>query len=96
MKQIKCSNCGEWNTDRDNCDHCAEPISRELIEEIREEKREIERGKNGPSLDEVIMQKARESKNVFVKFGYYSFYFLTMIAISIGAFGAWMIAMLNA
>ena len=96
MRQIKCSNCGEWNNDRDYCGHCSEPISREVIEEIREEKRIEERGKQSKALDEIIMEKARSSNNPLVRFGYYSIYVVSMIATIIGAFFAWVVAMVNA
>ena len=96
MKQIKCSKCGEWNNDLDYCQNCSEPISREVIEEIREDIRQQERGKEAPSFDEVIIMKARNSKNVIVKFGYYSLYTVSAIVALFGAFIAWGVAMVNA
>ena len=96
MIERKCPKCTVWNNDEDHCKSCNEPLSPKALDAIREHKREEEERNRVPSKSEVLMQKAKHSRYLLVRWTYYLIYSVFMVIGAIGAMMAWFAAMVNA
>ena len=96
MVERKCLNCNTWNKDEDYCINCGSPISPKAIDKQKaDELAKIEANKV-PSKIEIYQEKARNSKYLIVRAGYYVVYSIFVFLGAIGAFLAWLAAMANA
>jgi hypothetical protein len=91
----KCTQCGTWNGAEDRCTNCDNPISPELIEEIREEKREAIRNAKEPTWLDHFLIGWKHHRFFLVKASYYVIYTIAFIFFSIAAFFAWLAASPN-
>lgn len=96
MIERKCLKCNTWNQAEDYCKSCNEPLSPVALDKVREEKRAEEERNKVPSKTEVLMQKAKNSRFLLVRWMYYLFYSIFMFIGAIGAMMAWMAALANA
>ena len=95
---IKCSNCGVFNEDREYCKNCGNLISYAKKQELKAAKVKQE------AIDEAIedlenpnlAERLKKHPNMFARlFGWILFSIWTVISL-IGAFLAWVIAMVAA
>ncbi|MDW5290854.1 hypothetical protein [Formosa sp. PL04] len=97
--QIKCPNCGLFNTNADHCSNCGTLLSykkrRELAHEEQEKKRkerEETKKKSSPSW----IESGENSNYLIVRIGAKIMKSVAMIVIAIGAFFAWLFTFLAA
>lgn len=92
MIERKCLSCGTWNKAEDFCTSCGAAISPKELEKIEEAKREeIRRNTPQDKLDE-ILEKAKNSKYWFVRFGFYILYSVALVIFGIGSFITFIVA----
>ena len=96
MIERKCTQCGQWNKDEDYCTNCGAPLSPKAIDQAKTEKRRQEEASIEPSKFDKFLERTRTSKYAVVRWTYWFFYSLSIIAGLIGAFVAWFVAMVNA
>lgn len=92
MIERKCKECNTWNGENDYCFNCNSALS----PKARNKKELEEAGPPEKDLPEQILEKASESRFLIVKLFFYSIYGFMMVFISIGAFLAWLTAMIAA
>lgn len=93
---IKCKKCGEFNTNRDYCKKCGHLISfnkkleleAERKIQVEEEKRKLQK----PGW----VERLKEHPNILCKIIGWFFYSAFLVITSIGAFVAWLLAMIAA
>ena len=96
MIERKCLACGTWNKDEDLCINCSNPISPSAIITAKEKKRkEEDDAKIPPSKLDIYLEKAKNSRFLIIRLGYYIMYSIVMFIGAIGVFLAWMAALAN-
>lgn len=97
---IRCSKCGVFNVNIDYCEACGNLLSvvkqREIVRAERDEqilKAELERK---PSRFELYVQKMRNHRFWIVRIFFELIYTTWVIAMAIGAFIAWLVAIIVA
>lgn len=95
MIERKCPKCKAWNKDEDYCESCGEALSPRALDIRREEKIAAEEAARVPDKFEVLQEKAKHSKYFLVRVGYYIVYSIFMVIGALGAFVAWMTALVN-
>jgi len=96
MIERKCSNCGTWNNDEDYCKSCGTALSPKALDKQKTEQLKKEAAAIPPSKVDVFLEKAKTSKYLVVRIGYYIFYSIFLVLGAFGAFIAWLAAMANA
>ncbi|MBD3635861.1 MAG: hypothetical protein HUJ25_00855 [Crocinitomicaceae bacterium] len=96
MIERKCLNCGTWNKDEDYCVECKKPLSPKALDKEKEIQLRQEQKEAKPSKMEVYLNRARSSRYLLVRWGYYALYSLFVFVGLMGAVVAWMAAMANA
>lgn len=97
---IRCSSCGVFNVNSDVCESCGNLLSvvkkREIVRAERDQKiLQAELAKE-PSKFELYIQKMRNHKFILVRVFFEIIYKTWVIAMAIGAFIAWLVAMIVA
>jgi len=95
MIERKCPNCSEWNKEEDHCVKCGEALSPDAVMAKREQKRIDEEAAKPPSKVDLFLERAKNSKYMMVRWGYYLMYSVFMVIGAFGAFMAWLVAMAN-
>lgn len=97
---IRCSKCGVFNVNSDHCEACGNLLSvvkqREIVRAKRDKaalKAELEKK---PSSFELYIQKMRNHRFWIVRIFFEIIYKTWVIAMAIGAFIAWLVAMIVA
>lgn len=97
---VRCSKCGVFNVNSDHCEACGNLLSvvkqREIVRAERDEqilKAELEKK---PSRFELYVQKMRNHRFWIVRVFFELIYTTWVIAMAIGAFIAWLVAMIVA
>lgn len=91
----KCTKCNTWNKDEDYCVNCGNVLSPQIIEALREEKREEARKNKAPTKLDIFLDKWKNSRFFLFKALYYILYSIGVIFFSIAGFFAWMAAAPN-
>ena len=97
-RMIKCPNCGIFNTDVDYCTNCNKLLSQEILLQQRLEKVQQE------EIDKVIYEREnpnfaerlKKNTNPIYRFFGWILYSSYVVVSAIGAFFAWIIAMIAA
>lgn len=97
---IRCSKCGVFNVNNDHCEACGSLLSvvkqREIVRAKRDKealKAELEKK---PSSFELYIQKMRNHRFWIVRIFFEIIYKTWVIAMAIGGFIAWLVAMIVA
>lgn len=97
---IRCSKCGVFNVNNDHCESCGNLLSvvkqREIVRAKRDEQLQKEALEKEPSKVERYIQKMRQHRLWIVRAFFEVIYTTWVIAMAIGAFIAWLIAMIVA
>ena len=97
--QIKCPNCGLFNTNTDHCSNCGTLLSykkrRELAHKAEEKKR-LSRKKTKEKTTPSWIGSGEKSNYLIVRVGAKILKSITVIVIAIGAFFAWLFAFIAA
>lgn len=97
---IRCSKCGVFNANNEHCESCGNLLSvvrqREIVREKRDKQMQKAALEKEPSKVEQYIQKMRNHRLWFVR-GFFEIVYKTwIIAMAIGAFIAWLVAMIVA
>ena len=97
MIERKCLKCGTWNKGEDFCRNCNSPLS---PKEIEKEKQKLHQERIAreyrPDRLEILREKARTSKYLIVRIGYYIAQSVLFVLMLLGSFFAWLIAWASA
>ena len=97
--QIKCPNCGIYNTNADHCSNCGTLLSykkrRELAHKAQEKKRK-ERQAAQKAASPSWIESGKNSKYLVVRLGAQFFNGIVVVVMAIGAFFAWLFTFLAA
>ena len=97
--QIKCPNCGLFNTNADHCSNCGTLLSykkrRELAHEAQEKKR-TEREETRKQTSPSWIESGKKSENPLVRVGAHISSSVVIVVMAIGAFFAWLFTFLAA
>ncbi|TYP96465.1 hypothetical protein C7447_10731 [Tenacibaculum adriaticum] len=95
---IKCPNCGVFNTDKEYCENCGELISYKKKQELRAQKvKEEELSDAIKDIENLnLPQRLKKHSNFFVRILGWILYSVWFVVSLIGAFLAWVIAMIAA
>ena len=92
MIERKCLKCNTWNGEEKFCTACGAALApEEIIKEEEEKKISAELAKPKDRLD-ILIEKAKGSKYLLVRLGFYSLYSVAFIVTAIGSFFAYLIA----
>lgn len=72
--QIKCSQCGQWNSDVEVCNNCGNALSLKKIEEKRLEIHKKKDQFRTPNSFDLFLEKMAQHPNPVVKVVYYFLY----------------------
>lgn len=95
MVERKCLACGTWNKGEDLCTNCSSPVSPTAIVAAKEKIRKKEEGEIQPSKLDIYLEKAKKSRFLVVRVGYYIMYSIVLFIGGIGVLLAWMAALAN-
>ena len=95
MIERKCLKCNTWNEAEDYCNKCGEALSPKALDLEREKRLAAEEAAREPTKLEIYQERAKNSKYLLVRIGYYIVYSIFMVIGGIGAFLAWLTAMAN-
>lgn len=97
---VRCSKCGVFNVNSDHCEACGNLLSvvkqREIVRAKREEQILKDELEKKPSGFELYVQKMRNHRVWVVRVFFELIYTTWVIAMAIGAFIAWLVAMIVA
>ena len=97
--QIKCPNCGLFNTNADYCSNCGTLLSykkrRELAHEAQKKKR-LEREEIKQKTAPSWIDSGKKSKNPIVRIGAHLMNSIVIVVMAIGAFIAWLFTFIAA
>jgi uncharacterized membrane protein YvbJ len=91
MKEVKCTNCKQWNADLDHCSNCGEPISSRQLNINYRQQIEEEDNERPPSKIDTYFAKQMKSTNVGIKLLFYFLYSVWMIYMTILGFFLYLI-----
>lgn len=92
MIERKCLKCNTWNGDEKFCTNCGAALApEEIIKEEENKKLVLELEKPKDKLD-ILIEKAKGSKYLLVRWAFYSLYSVAFIVTAIGSFLAYLVA----
>lgn len=92
MIERKCLKCNTWNGEEQFCTNCGAAVAPEqILKEEDQKKIEEELAKPKDWLD-ILIERARGSKYLLVRVGFYMLYSVAFIVAAIGSFFAYLIA----
>ncbi|MDG1331588.1 MAG: hypothetical protein P8P74_04615 [Crocinitomicaceae bacterium] len=91
----KCPNCATWNKDEDYCTKCGTVLSPQIIEEKREEEREVRRKSKPPTKFDLFLSRWENSKYLGLRILYKIVYGVSVAFFAITSFFAWLAASPN-
>lgn len=87
----KCKSCNHWNNDEDYCQQCGHLLSPRLIEEKRENEREVIRQNQPKTPLDLFIENWKNSRFLLFRVIYYVFYTIWAIVMSIAFFFAYLV-----
>lgn len=86
----KCPSCNQWNKDEDYCSHCGTVLSPEIIEQKREQEREIRRENEPKSSFDKFIENWENSRFWLLRIIFKILYTIWAIVMGIAFFFAYL------
>jgi len=91
MIERKCLKCGTWNEEEKFCKSCGAAIAPDAIIKEEEEAKQIEKASKPKDKLDILFERAKGSKYLFVRVMFYSAYSVGIVVSAIGSFLAYLI-----
>ena len=92
MIERKCLKCGTWNEAEKFCKSCGAALAPEEIIKEEEAKKKVEAESIPKDKLDILIEHARGSKYMLVRWIFYSIYTVAFIVTAIGSFFAYLVA----
>jgi len=92
MIERKCLKCSTWNGEEDFCVNCGEPLSPKEIQKKEDALKKIELENKPKDKLDILMERAKNSKYLVVRWMFYSAYSVGVMVAAIGSFLAYLVA----
>lgn len=91
MIERKCLKCGTWNGEEKFCKSCGAALAPEEIIKEEEAAKKVEAELIPKDRLDILIERARGSKYMLVRWMFYSIYTVTLIVTAIGSFFAYLV-----